>query len=94
MTLPTPLLATSTTDIDGTSVPITSLSRNDVTALAQFEDDIAGAEAYVISKGTGVTLDEAAKWRTEVSAQVADNLLNAISVLSGLRPARDAKGKA
>jgi hypothetical protein len=56
------------------------------------DDGTEAAEAFLISKGTGLTVDEAIAWRKQVSAPVAGKLLEDIAVLSGIRPARDDEG--
>jgi len=83
MGLPTPPLATGTVAIDGTDVPIRSLSRDEVVRLADL--DTTAAEVLIIASGTGVPADEAEAWRKAVDATTARTLLDAIGVLSGLR---------
>lgn len=91
--LPVVALATGSVDIDGTAVPIRSLSRDEVGVLATMAEDTAAAEAFTIAKGTGVTEAAAQEWRKSVSAKTATTLLTAIAVLSGLRAGRDDSGK-
>lgn len=83
MPLPTPPLPTGTVDIDGTAVPIRSLSRDEVVRLSSL--DVAEAEVLLISSGTSVTPEEATAWRKTVSAPVAHELLERIALLSGIR---------
>ena len=83
MPLPTPPLATGSVAIDGTDVPIRSLSRDEVVRLADL--DTTAAEVLIIASGTGVPEDEATAWRKAVDAVTARTLLDAIGVLSGLR---------
>jgi hypothetical protein len=82
--LPTPALDTDTVDIDGTPVPIRSLSRDEVVSLAKFGDDTSAAEVFMLSRACDITEAEAAEWRTKVNAQVAGTLLAAIAALSGI----------
>lgn len=93
MQLPIVPLDTGTSDIGGTAVGIKSLSREQVARLAGFSDDVDAAEAFTIAAGTGVTIEEAAEWRKQVSAPVVSKLLADIGVISGLRAVRkDAAG--
>lgn len=84
MALPVPGLASGTVDIDGTAVPIRSLSRDEVVALSDLRDDTAAAEVLILSRGCSITEDEAREWRTKVDAATAGTLLAGIAALSGL----------
>lgn len=93
-TLPAVPLPSGTVDVGGHAVAITSLSRADVIKLGGLGDDPDKAEILVIARGTGVTEDEAAKWRGEVDADTASVLLDAIAVISGIRRKGDDQGEA
>jgi hypothetical protein len=67
-------------------VPIRSLSRDEVVRLSSL--DIAEAEVLLIASGTSVPDEMAIAWRKSVSAEVANGLLEAIAVLSGIRKPR------
>ena len=84
MTLPSVPLATGSVEVGGSSVAIRSLSRTEVVSLGQL-DDLTAAEVLIVSKGTGVTEDEARAWLDSVSAETANALLRAIAVISGIR---------
>ena len=92
MSLPIVPLDVDTITIGGTSVQYRSLSREQVTRLASFGSDTDAAESYMISCSTGVTIDEAAEWRKQVSAPTVNELLTAISIISGLRSAKGSSG--
>lgn len=87
--LPIPPLGTSTVEIAGEQVPITSLSRDAVVSLTRFGDDTSAAEVYILSAGCGITEAEATAWRKAVDAPTAGKLLDAIAVVSGIRRASD-----
>jgi hypothetical protein len=70
-------------DIDGTAVPIKSLSRDEVLKLSRLEPD--EAEVLMISSGASIPEEEAIAWRKAVTAEMAGDLLKAIAVLSGIR---------
>lgn len=80
MTLPIVPLPTETTE-DGTE--IRGLSRTEVIELFAFTDR-AEKEAFLISKGTGVSLAEAAKWMAATGYDPVEALLLAILRLSGI----------
>jgi hypothetical protein len=84
MALPVPGLASGTVEIDGTAVPIRSLSRDEVVALAALREDTAEAEVFILSRSCAITEDEAREWRTKVDAATAGDLLAEIAALSGL----------
>jgi hypothetical protein len=84
MALPVPGLASGTVEIDGTAVPIRSLSRDEVVALSALRDDTAAAEVLILSRACSITEDEAREWRTKVDAETAGLLLSEIAALSGL----------
>lgn len=84
MALPVPGLASGTVDIDGTAVPIRSLSRDEVVALSALREDTAAAEVLILSRACSITEDEARDWRMKVDAETAGLLLSEIAALSGL----------
>lgn len=85
MALPDVPLPTGTVEIAGTAVPIKSLSRTAVVSLSDLDGDSRAAEVLIVSKGTGVTDDEARAWLDSVDADTAGTLLEAVAVLSGIR---------
>jgi len=96
MSLPVKPLATGEVTIDGTTVPLTGLSRADaITAGRLGREDIDESEATIIAAGTGVTLEEARQWRKDVDYATAGVLLDAIAALSALTGSdgKDPKGR-
>lgn len=85
MTLPEIPLPTGTATVGGATVAIKSLSRAAVVSLSSLDDDTSAAEILILSKGTGVTPDEARAWRESVDADTAGALLEQIAVISGIR---------
>lgn len=92
MKLPVIPLESDTITLGGTVIECRSLSREQVTRLASFGSDTDAAESYMIACGTGVTVDEAAEWRKQVSAPTVATLLAAISRVSGLSRIKGTRG--
>lgn len=94
MPLPIAPLGTETIVIAGTSITVRSLSRDAVVRLSQLDTDQEAAEVLMLVEGTGITDDDAREWRRKVDAKTADELLEAIASVSGLRRRKGPGGKA
>lgn len=82
--LPRPALPTGTLDLDGTRVEYRSLSRSQALQLNGYRGREDEAEDFIVSCGTGLTMDEAHAWRDAVSFEIAGQLVEAIIDISGL----------
>lgn len=96
-TLPIKALPTDTVEIEGTEVPIRSLSRAEAlhfsTAFAEgpLEERVAEAEVYLLVHGAGVDEEEARAWRQNTDTDTAGLLIDGILALSGMTPNRGEK---
>jgi hypothetical protein len=90
MGLPVPPLPSGFSTVGGEKVPIKSMTRDGVLTLGQMEDT-AAAEVLMLVEGCGITEEEAIAWRKSVTAPVAEQLLEDIAVLSGIRKQRGDK---
>jgi hypothetical protein len=71
-------------EIGGQTITLRSLSRAEVLQLKKFEANPDEAENFILAKGTGITEEAAAKWRSEVDASTAGKVVDGIIFLSGL----------
>ena len=93
MSLPSLDLPVAEVEISpGVLIKIRSLSRDETIKLTQFED-VAEAEVFILSRSTGVTDAEAQTFREQNQARLVGTVLEEISILSGIKEARDEKGK-
>jgi hypothetical protein len=83
MSLPTKL-STDTVELHGTDIAIRSLSRAEAIRLGEFRDDVAAAEVFILTCGTGVSEDEARAFREGNGVDDAGKLVDAILILSRL----------
>lgn len=84
MPLPIAPLATGSATVNGTEVPIRALSRAEVRKLRQYSGRSADAEPFIVSCGTGESIDDAEAWLSSVGVKDGGDLVDAILVLSGL----------
>jgi hypothetical protein len=82
--LPTRPLPTDTVEIAGETVTFRSLSRDEVFKLANFSDDPAGAEVFMLSRACSIPETEVQAWRETTDAVTVAKLLAAIAALSGV----------
>lgn len=83
-TLPVKPLPTGSVTIEGTDVPIRSLSRSEVVRLRTFEGNEDDAEPFIVAAGAGVTEDEARTWLGSVDVVTGGELVFSILRLTGL----------
>ncbi|MEN2251242.1 hypothetical protein, partial [Enterococcus faecium] len=69
MSLPVSPLATGSVDINGTPVPLRSLSRAEAIKLQTFRGRADEAEPFILSCATGVTVEEATAWLASVNLE-------------------------
>lgn len=84
MPLPVSTLPTGTVTIDGTEVPIRSLSRLEVRHLRTFRDRPEDAEPYILAHGANVSIEEATEFLSTSDATKGAGPIDAILALSGL----------
>jgi len=84
MVLPIKPLPTGSVTIEGTDVPIRSLSRSEVLRLRTFDGREDDAEPFIVAASTGVTEDEARDWLGSVDVVTGGELVGAILTLTGL----------
>lgn len=85
MALPVRALPTSTVTIEGVAVEVRGLSRAEALKLTtQFADNVDGAETFIVSCGTGVSIEEAAEWRGATDVATAGLIIDEVIKLSGL----------
>lgn len=89
--LPAVPLPRKTVDVAGSSVEIRSLSRtealhvtSDFKGAAGSGADADAAEIFVLSRGVGVTEEEAKRWRDETDPIEAGKVIDGILILSGI----------
>jgi hypothetical protein len=82
--LPKVPLHSEMVDVAGTKIEVRSLSRAEQLKLAQYQDDIDGAETAMIAMTTGFPEDEVRVWRQETPGSVVDELVNEIVRISGM----------
>lgn len=84
MALPIPPLASGVLVIAGQDVGYHALTRAQAMQLNTFRGREDDAETYLLSCGTGVSIEDAAAWRGAVGWDVAGELVDAIIDISGL----------
>jgi hypothetical protein len=84
MTLPSKPLPTGSVTIEGTEVPIRGLSRAQVLHLQKLVANDEDAEPYLISAGTGVSVEEAGEWLASIDLVTGGELVEAIFRVTGL----------
>jgi hypothetical protein len=84
MPLPVLTLATGSVEVGGQPVAITSLSRSASVELGVIVAADGDGEAFIVSKGTGVSVEEASAWLDTVDNQAATDLIRAILQISAL----------
>ena len=85
MPLPLSPLAKGSVDIAGEAVAFRSMSRAEALRLRDYEGQTGEAEAFIVSAGTGVSVEEARMWFEGVDSPTGATLIDAILVLSGLK---------
>lgn len=98
--LPAIPLPRKTVEVGGVPVEFRSLSRTEALYVtSEFKGeagsgkDADAAEIYVLSRGTGVTEEEAKRWRDETDPVEAGKVIDGILILSGIAEL-DEKGDA
>lgn len=86
MPLPAGQLATGSWTINGTSIPIRSLSRTEAFKIRTLGDDLEAVEVHLIACGTSSTADEVGLFRDSTDPKAVDDLVEAIAKLSGIMP--------
>lgn len=82
--LPSVPLPSTEVEIGGQKIQVRSLSRKDLVHLAStLKDDPDSQENFSIAVATGVTLEDAAKWRETTGFAEVQKLLDAIVEVSG-----------
>lgn len=105
MTLPTKPMPTRTIDIDGQALDVRGLSRTEAMHFTTgftpdaMPDTLVGAradlaETYLVSKGTGVTEDEAAAWRDSTDSEAVGLVVDTVLELSALIKSGESDPKA
>ena len=91
--LPVRALPTAEVDIDGTTVKVRGLSRGEAMKVGTtYSADTAGAgEAFIVSCGTGVSVEEATEWLNSVDVPTSNIVLQKIIELSGMKSSADPK---
>lgn len=85
MALPVGILGTDTVELsDGSAVVIHSLTAAKAFGLYAFQENRAGAPAYIIEHGTDSTTEEVAAFLDSHKLDDAVTLMNAILELSGV----------
>ena len=84
MALPKVSLPTDTVYVDGNKVEVRGLSRAEAMKLPTFAGDMDEAEAYILSVGAGVSIEDAKAWREDSPADAVGIVVDRIVELSGL----------
>lgn len=86
--LPAVSLPTAEVEVAGVTVTARSLSRSDAIRVSTKYDKetVDEAEIFILSRGTGVSMDAAREWLGSVGVDVAAPLMDKIIELSGLNP--------
>lgn len=92
--LPVAPLATDHVMIGGERVDYRSLSRAEALKLNDYQEDIEGAEVYILVTGTGCSEEEARAFRAQNDTATAGALIDGILILSGLAERDEATGEA
>jgi hypothetical protein len=79
--VPVPMGKVKVGDVE---VEVRGLARAEVHLVGQYAGNPVEGEAFLLSVGAGVTLDEAKAWLASVPNSAADALLTKIMELSGL----------
>lgn len=91
MSLPIIPLPTNTVTVGGAEVTFRALSRREAMRLmTEFQGRPDDAEAFLVSCGCGVSIEEANEWRENTDPILAGKVIDGIVLLTGL--SKDAEG--
>lgn len=88
MGLPVISSGTAEIEIDGQTVTLRSLTRGEVLAIGEFEDDLPEVEARMLAYATDTPLEDAKSWYASVPQWAVGPLIEKIAELSGVETDR------